>query len=436
MKGSVTPARKAALEILRAVRTGDLADRALERVAGHLPSREHGWLQELVYGTFRLRGRIDHVLQQRVRGGIAALQPDVLDVLRLGAYQLLEMGSVPPYAAVSQSVELCRAAGAARAAGLVNGVLNALQRDRDRLLFPSAGGAPVDHMVSWGSHPRWLVERWLRRWSEEEVRALIEANNSRPDLYIRPIRMSAAEANNRLTEAGIAAEPVAFSPRSLRIPSPTTAVEVLKVVPAIVQDPAAALVVDFAAPPPGARIIDLCSAPGGKAIGLADGGVLVAAADLSLRRLGRVRENADRLRLGSLSPVQADGRLPPFRPADLVLLDAPCTGTGTIRRHPDARWVVNQARLESLVSLQRQLLTAAATLVLPGGYLVYSTCSLEPEENEDQVTDFLAANPDFRNDPVPEAVQAPLRTSDGFLYVLPQRNGVDGAFAARLRRMD
>jgi 16S rRNA (cytosine967-C5)-methyltransferase len=332
--GSVTPGRRAALEILRAFRTGELADRALERVAGHLPSREHGWLQELVYGTFRLRGRLDHLLEQRVRDGLKSLQPDVLDVLRLGAYQLLEMGSVPPYAAVSQSVELVRVAGSPRAAGLVNGVLNSLQRERDRLLFPAAEDRLLDHLASWGSHPAWLLERWLARWSGEDVLRLVEANNTRPDLFVRPIGMDLSEAIERLDEVGIIAEPVAISPRSLRILSPATASMALDIVPAIVQDPAASLVVDFIAPGSGARIVDLCAAPGGKAIGLAGMGAFVVAADLSRRRLHRVRENAERLKIESLALVQADARAPAFSSADVVLIDAPCSGTGTLRRHP------------------------------------------------------------------------------------------------------
>ncbi len=407
----------------------------MHRVAGELPAREHGWLQELAYGTFRLRGRLDHILGSRVKGGLGSLEPDVLDVLRLGAYQLLEMGSVPPYAAVSQSVDLTRLAGAPRAAGLVNGVLNAVQRERERLPFPALAEAPVEHLTSWGSHPRWLVERWIGRWGVPGTARLVEANNTRPELYLRPVGIAVEPAIIRLREAGIVAERVTFSPNSIRIAAPASAAAALAVVPAIVQDPAATLVVDFARPAPGATVIDLCAAPGGKAVGLADAGARVVAADLSRWRLARVRENAERLGL-TLGMVQADGRVPPFRPADLVLLDAPCTGTGTLRRHPDGKWVVDEARLASLVRLQRELLVAAAALVRPGGHLVYSTCSVEHEENEAQVEAFLAGNPDFRNDPATDTVHPELSNRDGFLQCLPQERGVDGSFAARLRRID
>ena len=430
-----TATRYAALEALRRVRTGDLADRALENSTRALEPRDRAWTQELVYGTFRLRGRLDHILDGLVRGGVEKLEEEVLDVLRLGAYQLLEMGSVPPYAAVSESVELARDAGAARATGLVNGVLQNLHRSRGRLRFPDFERESAEHLAAWGSHPRWLVDRWIARWGAEETRALIEANNQRPELYLRPLGVARDEAAERLGAAGVASEPVDFSPDSLRIPPPGTAADALAAVPAVVQDPAAALVVRYAAAPEGATVLDLCAAPGGKALGLAEPGTRVAAADLSRRRMRRVVENAERIGWRPrVAAVVADARMPPFRPADVVLLDAPCTGTGTFRRHPDGRWRIAPHDLEALTELQDQLLRAAAEVVRPGGVLVYSTCSLEREENEDRMERFLAEHPDWQMSPAPGAVDGALLDERGRLCVLPQRQGVDGAFAARMRR--
>jgi 16S rRNA (cytosine967-C5)-methyltransferase len=433
---ALTSGRLTALGVLRAVRSGDLADRALDRLGGRLAHRDFGWTQELVYGTLRLRGRLDHLLAQLVRGGPERLEPDVLDVLRLGAYQLLEMSSVPPYAAISQSVELARAAGAARAAGLVNGVLHALQRGSAELSFPDPDADPVGFLASWGSHPRWMVERWVERWGAVAARSLVEADNTRPELFLRPVGIGVAEALARLAEAGLEAEPVPFAPDSVRLLPPATAHHALAIVPAVVQDPAAALVVRYAAVPRGARVLDLCSAPGGKAAGVADAAAFVVAADLSTRRLQRLRQNVARLGLAErVAAVVADARTPPFAPADFVLLDAPCTGTGTLRRHPDGRWRVGPAELAELVALQAEILDAAAPLVRPGGVLVYSTCSLEPEENEAQVSRFLHRNPTFTRAPAAE-LDPSLLDADGQLVVLPQRDGVDGAFAARLRRVD
>jgi 16S rRNA (cytosine967-C5)-methyltransferase len=431
--GMPTVGRQAALEALARVREGELADRALDAAAHGLEPRERAWTQELVYGTFRLRGRIDYLLGRLARDGVESLDPGVLDVLRLGAYQLLEMGSVPPYAAVSQSVDLVRMAGVPRAAGLVNGILQNLQRRREHLSYPDFRKEPIEFLATWGSHPRWLLERWMDRWGAADTRALVEANNRRPELYVRPLGVAVDEARARLRAAEMEAEPVDWSPDSLRIPAPGTASEVLAAVPSVVQDPAAALVARYAGVPPGATVLDLCAAPGGKALNLAESARVVAA-DLSRRRVGRITENAARLGWGDrVAVVVADGRHPPFRPADAVLLDAPCTGTGTLRRHPDGRWRVTPDDLEALAALQDELLNAAAERVRPGGLLIYSTCSLEREENEVRVESFLAARPGWTVEP---GGAAPPEVVDdaGFLCVLPHRQGADGAFAARLRR--
>lgn len=436
MSEPITPPRVAALETLRLVRRGELADRALERAAGGLGPRDHAWVQELAYGVFRLRGRIDFLLAALVRGGLESLEPDVLDVLRLGVYQLLEMGSVPPYAAVSQSVELARHAGVGRASGLVNGVLQSVRRKGSAIEFPSPERDPVGHLVHWGSHPRWLVERWIGQWGAREAAELVEANNLRPELFLRPLRHDPEQAVALLADAGIEAEAVALAPDSVRILPPHGARAALAALPAVVQDPAAALVARFAAVPADAAVLDVCAAPGGKALDLAAAARYVVAADLSFGRLRRVRENVDRVGLRErVGMVVADARQPPFRQADAVLLDAPCTGTGTLRRHSDGRWHLSPGQLGELVELQREILGAAAALVRPGGILVYSTCSLEPEENGEQVEWFLRENPGFRRDPAPETVDGSLLDAQGSLSVLPQRQGFDGSFAARLRRV-
>jgi 16S rRNA (cytosine967-C5)-methyltransferase len=431
----VTPARWAALDTLRAVRRGELADLALGRALERVSPRDRGWTQELVYGTLRLRGRIDYLLARFVRRGLDALEADVLDTLRLGAYQLLEMGSVPVYAAVSQAVEMAKAVGGRGAGGLVNGVLHALDRGWRDVEFPQFERDPIGHLVTWGSHPRWLVERWVARYGAEGARGLVEANNRRPELYLRPIGLSAGDAVERLEAVGIAAEPVPFAPDALRVPPPTTAIEALAVVPAVVQDPAAGLVVRYAAVPPGTRVADLCAAPGGKAVALAESAAYLVAADLSFGRLSRIRENVDRIGGLPVGPVVADARFPPIRPVDAVLVDVPCTGTGTLRRHPDGKWRLKPEDLEALTRLQREILEAAATRVAPGGLLIYSTCSLEREENEDQVGAFLERHPEFAPEPPPAGtVEAAMIGDTGQLIVLPQAWGVDGSFAARLRR--
>ena len=201
-----------------------------------------------------------------------------------------------------------------------------------------------------------------------------------------------------------------------------------------VQDPASTLVTEYAAVAPGALAADLCAAPGGKSIELSRRAGRVFSSDLSFARLQRVVENVGRLELAHVFAYVADARVPAIRPVDVVLVDAPCTGTGTFRRHPDARWRLKASDLAVMAALQRDILRAAATVVATGGLLVYSTCSLEPEENDEQVDGFLAEHPGWHLEPPPSGAVPAAAVDGGRLRVLPQRHGADGAFAARMRR--
>ena len=426
---------------MRAIRGGELADRALAAGVEALEVRDRAWVWELVMGVQRARGRIDFLLARHVSRGLDALQPDVLDVLRLGAYQVLSMGGVPTYAAISQSVELARDAGVGPAAKLVNGVLRSLAREAESNRidgsFPDAIDDPAGWLATAGSHPRWLVERWLARWGIVETRALIAANDARPELFIRPVGVGTVEASLRLADAGIVTEHVTGAPDALRLVPPAAVEDAFAVVPAVVQDPAATLVTRYAAIPAGARVADVCAAPGGKGVVLAGEGAHVVAADISPARLARVAHARDRLGLRAmLGLVVADARRTPLAPGsfDAVLIDAPCTGTGTLRRHPDGKWRLRPVDLEALVVLQREILDAAAALVKPGGVLVYATCSLEPEENEEQVDAFLARDDRFEPAPGDHGLDPALMDGHGRLAAMPQRTGFDGAFAARLHR--
>ncbi len=433
---SLTEPRRIALEVLRATRRGELLDRALAALAGALSPRDRAWTQELVYGTVRLRARLDYQLAGFVRRGVGSLEADVRDVLRLGVYQLREMGGVPEYAAVSQAVDMARAAAGESAAGLVNAVLQGVRRGGDRVEFPDFEDDPVAWLTTWGSHPRWLIERWIRFFGLDAVRALVESNNTRPELFLRPVGLPASAALERLGAAEIGAARVSFAPDAVRVAAPRTALEALEKVPAVVQDPAAGLVTRYAAIPEGALVADLCAAPGGKALVFAERARYVAAADLSLERLGRVRQNLARVPGLPIGLVAADARMPPFCPVDVAVVDAPCTGTGTFRRHPDGRWRLRPEDVVALARLQYEILEAAAALVIPGGLLVYATCSLEPEENEERMDAFLKAHPEFEPAPPDPGVlgDAGMLDGRGRLVVRPWLYGVDGAFAARLRR--
>ncbi|MBX7117779.1 MAG: 16S rRNA (cytosine(967)-C(5))-methyltransferase RsmB [Gemmatimonadaceae bacterium] len=432
----VTDTRFAAADTLADLRAGQLLDAAFDRRAAVLDPRDRRWTQELVWGMLRRRGWIDHLLAPRVRGGLARLDGDLADLLRLGAYQLFHMGSVPPYAAIAQTVELAKQRHGMGASKLVNAVLRRLDRERDALA-PPLPSDPVEALAVEGSHPRWLVARWVARWGADETRALLDANNREAPLILRPWGVVREQLEAMLEASGVEVHEAPLVPDSLQITGGAllTSLGAFQQGRCFVQDPAATLVTQYAAIPAGARVADLCAAPGGKAVELARTASEVIAADQSEARLGRLQETVDRLELDHVTPVVLDAReAAQLGTFDAVLVDAPCTGTGTFRRHPDARWRLRPSDLAVMAATQRAILRAAAEAVRPGGLLIYSTCSLEPEENDAQVEAFLADHPEWRLEPPPEG-SVPAGVLDaGRLRVLPQRHHTDGSFAARLRR--
>lgn len=364
--------------------------------------------------------------------GLASVSSRLLDVLRLGTYQLRVLDRIPPHAAVTTSVMLAREQVGERVSGFTNAVLRRIAELPPQLVQPPIVD-DVARLAAGYSHPTWLVARWLARFGDADTERLLQWNNTRPPLVLQPVRGGIGDLQRLLAESGVESAAAAFGagvrvrrgqPR--RLPG-FAAGEFF------VQDPAQALVMRFAAFPAGAVVYDACAAPGGKAMQLAAHAASVVAADRSLRRIERLRDNVRRTARGVEHLVVADAAHPPVRDVRAYLLDAPCMGTGTFARHPEARLRVSEAALFTLAARQTVLLDAAADRIAPGGVLCYATCSIEPEENEMQVRAFLRRHADFRREPpadfVPELV-----TGSGDFATLPHRDGVDGAFAARLVR--
>ena len=434
--GGVTDARRAAADICADLRGGELLDPSFDRRTARLDARDRRWTRELVYGMLRRRARLDAYLDQRVRGGTVRLDADLLDLLRLGAAQLLFMESVPAYAAIAQTVELAKRRHGMGASKLVNAVLRRLDRERGSLELPPRPD-PVDALALEKSHPRWLVARWVERWGIAETIRLLDANNREAPLVARPYHVVREQLEAMLEAAGVHVDEAPLARDSIVLSSPVSSLtEVGPFRQGLfhLQDAGSTLVTQYACVPTGAVAADLCAAPGGKSIELSRNASTVLASDLSFARLQRVVDNRRRLEIDSILPYVADARTPAIRPVDLVLVDAPCTGTGTFRRHPDARWRLKVSDLAVMASLQRAIIDSAAAVVKPGGLLVYSTCSLEREENDEQIERFLERHPGWRLDPPPDGVVPPEVLDRGMLRVLPQRHGTDGAFAARLRR--
>ncbi|MDQ7793666.1 MAG: 16S rRNA (cytosine(967)-C(5))-methyltransferase RsmB [bacterium] len=448
-------ARDLALELLGAVESGraypGLAlDRALER--GGLAGADRRLVTELVYGTTRTRNTLDWALGVHLRRPLASLPQAIRNALRLGAYQILYLDRVPASAACNESVELARRYGHRGTAALVNAVLRRLAEEG----LPPLPEDRTDSLALAHHHPRWLVERWLDRLGAPGTVALLTANNRVPPTAVRVnrLRSSPEAVLAELGRLGIAARPSELAPEGLLLDEhpPLRGLGPFRRGELQVQDESSMLAAPALAPIPGAVVVDACSAPGGKATHLAElmgdrGEVL--AVDVSRGRLRLVEEAARRLGLASVRTMVADarelGRLLPGA-ADAILVDAPCSGLGTLRRRPDLRWTKQPADIASLARLQRALLDGVAGCLKPGGILLYSTCSAEPEENQEVVESFLEDDGRFGwEDPLerlPEKARQLLAGRDrpegsrgpGWLQLWPQLDGTDGFFLARMRK--
>lgn len=354
--------------------------------------------------------------------------PRLHDVLRIGAYQLQYLSRVPAHAAVSTSVDLARQTVGEESTGYVNQALRKLSGTWSR-----ERGAGT-------THPEWLVKRWTESFGETETQRLVDWNDERPTLALQPAKWNADRIRSALEQT----VQVAVAPHGAGLvvtAAPGSPLPAPRDLPGfaeggwIVQDPAHALVCRFAAIPRGSLVYDACAAPGGKAVELEAAGARVLAGDVRRERMPKLLETTRRAGV-AIRCLNADLEAAPLRPesVDAVFVDAPCTATGTMRRHPDARWRLEPSVFARASARQGRLLRAAATLVRPGGLLIYATCSLEPEENTAVVDDFLSQHPAFARAPATGAVPRELLTPAGDFQSLPQRHGIDGAYAARLVR--
>lgn len=414
--------RRAAWEILQQVAAGKPFDLALEAALDPLSGADRRLAHELAAGTLRAAAVLDRELAPLVPRGLDSVELPIRDLLRIGAYQMMGLDRIPPHAAVSTSVALARETGHARAAGFVNAVLRKVAVQAPKIV-PGRG-----------THPGWLVNRWTLRFGAEDTAELLTWNDTRPLLAIQPARWSLEQLRNALTDAGIGVDDAPFG--AGLFPDATRPAELPGFAEGgfIVQDPAQSLVVRFFDLPEGGQVYDACASPGGKTIQLGKQARLVVAGDPRRDRVGRLRENLNRAGSGREYPIVANAAAPPVRPLDAVLLDVPCLGTGVLARHPEARWRVSPEAIKRLAADARLLMDATADRVRPGGWLCFSTCSLEPEENEVQIDEFLARDGRFQRDP--GVAPAGLLSPAGDLHLLPHRHGTDGAFAARLKRTD
>jgi 16S rRNA (cytosine967-C5)-methyltransferase len=425
-------ARRAAWQILRAVGAGQLFDSARDRAVSGLGERDRRLAHAIAAGVLRRRRALDRELHQTLGAQWRTTEPELKDLLRIGTYQLRHLSRVPPYAAVQSTVAAAHMLGRSRV-GFVNAVLRRLADGRTDGRADGWTDGPPDHpttrplqgaagLARRYSHPAWLVRRWLDRYDARTVEALLRHDNRQPPLVIQPAAWSADQLAAALDRAGhhtvtVGEHAPGFALRGVR----PTELPGFAEGGFVVQGPAQARLLAHATVPAGLLVWDCCAAPGGKATMLARRGPVLAS-DRSRGRVGRLRDTVRRA-APDVVTFAADARHPPLGACsvDAAWLDAPCSATGLIARHPDARWRLSPRRIATLRHLQRALLDGVAPVVRAGGLMIYSTCSLEPEENVQQVDAFLARRPEYRRD-----------RAD--LAVLPTDSGSDGGYVAVLRR--
>ncbi|MCH7645224.1 MAG: 16S rRNA (cytosine(967)-C(5))-methyltransferase RsmB [Myxococcales bacterium] len=446
-----THTRLLALRVLERVSSaGAYADILLHSALGRsaLNAPDRAFATDLVYGTLRWRGTIDYYLNHFVDQDLAKLEPLVASTLQLGAYQLLFAKRVPASAAVDQSVRCIRAAGMSRATGLVNAVLRRLSLEHHKIALPSVNDDPTAHLTHALSLPRWLAERWIERCGVEGAVALAKACNEPPPLTIRAnrLRSDARELLQDVLENFPEATACRFARGGIVLGRKGNPAQDRNFLAGrfTVQDEASQLVVALLDPQPGERVLDLCAAPGGKTTAIAErvgpsGSVI--AVDRNTRRLDLVQRAVRRLGLKGIRTVARDAtrslaELAPEGGFDRILVDAPCSGLGTLRRNPDAKWRVRPGDPARLAEVQRALVGNAAAVLRSGGTLVYSSCTVLAEENEEIARHFLRGSRDFApisKDALPNEVKI-LADSDGFLRTFPHIHDTDGFFAARFER--
>lgn len=434
-------ARAVAISILARVRATDaylnvVLDSQLEATALKDP-RDAGLITELCYGSTRRQLTLDYAISKFADRKLDQIEDRVLSALRIGAYQIFFM-RIPARAAVAETVEALKELKLARATGFTNAILRKLA-DAKTPPLPDESD-PAKYLSVKESHPEWLVARWIRQFGRERTESMLEGDNESAPVVIRANRskITRDELLSQLREAGVAAEPTKYSPQGIVLPSIGRVEDVYGYAEGLwqVQDEAAQLVGLYAAVPEGARVLDACAAPGGKANHLAERNEVLAV-DLHANKLRKIESEAKRLGLTERLRTMAHDATKPFPEGtgefDVVMVDAPCTGIGTLRRHPELRYRRSEEDFGRLAGLQRNILETCQEHVAPGGLLVYAVCSIDSQEGPDQVEMFLRSHPEFTSEPPP--LQHTVPTWQGYLRTLPGPDGLDGFFCARLRKL-
>jgi 16S rRNA (cytosine967-C5)-methyltransferase len=443
--------RAICLDILNRVEEADLhPDRLLTdsfKRYRYLTSLDRSFLTELTYGIIRWRGKLDWVIRHFSKIPLEKIELETFNILRLGLYQILFLSRTPSSAAVNESVELAKRIRGKGGAGFVNAVLRSSIRQKDEIRYPDIAGDPASHLSAVQSHPLWLVQRWVEEVGVEEAVNICAFNNQISSLTLRVNTLKTNRGNlmEKLGQEELKSLPTTYSEEGivLQDPPPTSELPFLKEGLYILQDEASQLVTSILDPKPGERILDACAAPGGKTTHMAQkmkNQGEICALDLNKGKLDLIEEMCQRLGVRIVKTINGDAAKPLPIPQglkfDRILADVPCSGFGTLRRNPDLKWKRGEKDIKRLSELQSSILRNLSVYVKEGGTLVYSTCTVFHEENEDVVEKFVGGHPEFKIDRIDKVLPEKWRPliRNGYLKTFPPKNEMDGFFVARLRR--
>ncbi|MHB8337008.1 MAG: 16S rRNA (cytosine(967)-C(5))-methyltransferase RsmB [Ignavibacteriaceae bacterium] len=434
--------RGLAVKILNRVeRTDAYLEKLLdnEMKNSELSGQDKALLYEIVHGVIRWMGRLDWILNGFYKGQFSKAIPNLKNGLRVALYQILFLERVPDYAVVNEAVEFVKRLQGQKSADLTNAILRNIIRSKNAIRYPDPEEDLVGYLCAYYSHPSWMVKRYLNRFGRESTEKLLAANNEKPylTLKINAIKTNPEEFKGLLNSVNLKFEQGKYLPEFFQLQNLTniTAWEYFAEGYFNIQDESAGLACRLLDAKPGMRVLDLCAAPGGKSAYIAglmhDQGEIVAV-DRYEGRVRIVEKNLQRLKIKSVKTIVVNALEFNDEKFDRILADVPCSGTGTLTKKPDIKWKRDLLDLRSMNELQYDLLNKASSLVKPGGVLVYSTCSIEPEENYDIIKKFLDNNPNFTLENASLYFPSDLVDENGCIQTFPHIHHMDGAFAAKL----
>jgi len=434
--------RGLAVKILNRVeRTDAYLERLLDNEMrnAELSGQDKALLYEIVHGVIRWMGRLDWVLNGFYKGQFSKAISNIKNALRVALYQIMFLDRIPDHAIVNEAVEFVKKLQGQKPADFTNAVLRNIIRSKNAIRYPDPEEDLVGYLTAYYSHPSWMVKRYLERFGREATEKLLSTNNEKPflTLKINALKTTPEEFKKLLNSVNLKYIQGKYLPEFFQLQNLTniTAWDYFVQGYFNVQDESAGLACRLLDARPGMRILDLCAAPGGKSAyiaGITHDEANIIALDRYDSRLKIMRKNVERLGINSIKTIEVNALEYQDEPFDRILTDTPCLGSGTLSKKPDIKWKKDLFDLRKITEMQYELLVKASTLLKPGGVLVYSTCSIEPEENFGIVKKFLENNPKFKLKDASEVLPKELTDENGCIQTLPHIHHMDGAFAAKL----